>query len=231
YLVVVVLVLVAEAVHGRTPHLPEEYAAAAADQAVAGLVGGFTPRARAHARDLLARAGQANGAAEVEALLRAIDDDPREAPNPIGAVSGWMVRGTRRLVGARAVPALTVAVLVASIVTTVVRGLLAWQDADHAWWMAAGMVVGAAVSLALAGWGLAVVRRDRHRAYLRFRRAVLVSLLVTQWFVFLAEQFSAVGGLVVDLVVLALVEAELDQLDESELAPRRARGRGAQRVA
>src|SRR4051812_50054647 len=52
YVFVAGLVLVAHLVHGRRAHHPAEHLAAAVDQAVAGVVGGFTPRRalQGHAR-------------------------------------------------------------------------------------------------------------------------------------------------------------------------------------
>lgn len=222
YLVVVALMLLGEALNGRVPHRPSEYLAAAADQAVAGLPGGFTPRARAQARRLLERGAGEPGATELGAVLDAVDEDHSEAPNPVATVSGWIVRASRRAVGARLVPGVTVTVLLASAALGVLRGLVEWQTLGLAWWVAAGMLAGAAVSTVLAVAGIVVVRRDRHVAYLRFRRAVMVSLLVTQFFVFIAEQFTAVWGLLVDLTVLMLVEAELSQLEQPDDHPVRA---------
>src|SRR5690606_18013451 len=45
YGTVVGLVLLADALHGRTEHAPEEHLAGAVDHAVAGVVGGLTPHA------------------------------------------------------------------------------------------------------------------------------------------------------------------------------------------
>jgi hypothetical protein len=213
YAVIVVLLLLGEVLNGRRPHVGVEYLAAAADRAVAGLAGGFTPRARAQARDLLLRAGDARGGQQVAALLDAVEDDGLEVPNPIAAVSGAVVAMTRRLVSARWVATATVAVLLLSSVGSVARGLVAWAgDTAIGWWVIAGMLGGAVVSTGFALAGLVVVRRDRHDGYVLFRRAVLVSLLVTEVFVFRLEQWTAVTGLVVDLLVLGLVAAELDQL-------------------
>lgn len=219
YLVVVALMLLGEAVNGRVPHRPAEYLAAAADQAVAGLPGGFTPQARAYARRLWERGAGEPGATELGAVLRAVDEDHSEAPNPVATVSAWVVRVSRRAVGARFVPGVTVAVLLLSSALGVLRGMVEWQALGLAWWVAAGMLGGAAVSTALAVAGLVLVRRDRHMAYQRFRRAVMVSLLVTQFFVFIVEQFTAVWGLLIDLAVLMLVEAELSQLDQPDSHP------------
>ena len=213
YVVIVLLLLLGEALNGRRPHVGVEYLAGAADRAVAGLAGGFTPRARAQAHDLLRRAGDVRGGPEVGALLDAIEDDAVEVPNPIAAVSGAIVALTRRLVTARWVPTATVAVLLLSSVGSVARGLLAWAgDAAVGWWVIVGVLGGAAMSTGLALVGLVVVRRDRHDGYALFRRAVVVSLLVTEVFVFRLEQWAAITGLTVDLLVLGLVAAELDQI-------------------
>ncbi|GEN79007.1 hypothetical protein [Actinotalea fermentans] len=223
YAVVVLLVVVSEALHGRLPHDSREYLAGAVDQAVAGVAGGFTPRARADARGLVARAGDVPGAREARALLDAIDDDPHELPNPINAVGAAVVRVTHRLVAARWVPWITVAVLVASLVGSVAMGLAAWWGgADQPGWVVVGLLVSAAGATALAGWGLLVVRQDRREGYLRFRWAVLVSLLVVQVFVFRLREWSAVAGLVVELAVAGLVAAELQQVEQEDRRRRRA---------
>ncbi|WP_182113836.1 MULTISPECIES: hypothetical protein [unclassified Actinotalea] len=216
YGTVVVLVLLGEMLHGRREHHPAEYLAAAADQAVAGLAGGFTPSARAEAKDLLERAGPVRGAAEVAAVLDVVDDDEHELPNPVGAASRAVVRTMRRLVTARWVPWVTVGVLVLTSLVTVGRGLAAWWGgADVLWWVLAGLLLSAAASTALAVAGLVVVRRDRLAGYLLFRRAVLVSLLFTQVFLFRIQEWTATAGVLVDLVVLGLVAAELNQISEA----------------
>ena len=216
YLVVVGLVLLGEVLHGRRPHHPAEHLAGAVDHAVAGLVGGYTPRTRAAAHELLAHAGTARGADAGRALLAAVEDDPDELPNPTDAVGRAVVRTMRRLVTARWVPWVTVGVLVGTSLVSVGRGLWAWaSDADVQGWVVTGMFLGAAVSTALALGGLVVLRRDRHGAYVLFRRAVLVSLLVTQVFLFRLQEWVATAGLVVDLVVLGLVAAEVNQIAEA----------------
>lgn len=221
YGTVVALVLLAEAVHRRREHHPAEHLAAAADHAVAGLAGGFTPRARAEAHAAADRAEVAAGgplpqAAQVRALLDAVDDDPHELPNLVDAVGGMVVRTTRRMVAARWVPWVTVGLLVATSLGTVARGVVAWVGgADVPGWIVVGLLVSAAASTGVAATGLVVVRGDRARAYRLFRRAVLISLLVTQVFVFRLEEWAASAGLLLDLLVLGLVAAELNQLEEA----------------
>lgn len=217
YVVVVLLVLSAEALHGRRPHHPREYLAGAADHAVAGLVGGFTPRARAEASALLDRARDEPGAGAVRGVLDAVEDDPDELPNLVPAVARAVSGTMRWLVTARWVPWVTVGVLLATLVGTVGTGLAAWHGgADVPWWIVAGLLVSAAISAGFAALGIVLIPRNRARAYSAFRRAVLVSLLVTQVFVFRLEEWSATTGLIIDLVVLGIIAAELQQMSEPD---------------
>lgn len=213
YVVVVLLVLAGEVIHGRRPRDPHETLAAAADLAVAGVAGGFSVRARRQARALVDQAGDVRGAAEVRALLDVVQDDARELPDPISGVTGLVVRLSRRVVRVRWAPRVTVIVLGAATLYTVVRGLVLWiRGAELPWWAVTGMLASAAGSLLCSVIGLRLVGRDRAGGYEWFRRAVLVNLLLTQIFLFRVDQWSAVSGLVVDLVLLGLVAAELDVL-------------------
>lgn len=226
YATVVALVLLAELLHGRSEHLPEEYLAGAADHAVSGLVGGFTPRTRGEAHTLLEHARDARGVPEVRALLDVVEDDDRGLPNPTARVSGWVVGGLERVVSARWSPWLTVGVLVFAMAWSVGRGVTAWTGGvDVPGWVVAGLLASAGIAAAVAAFGLVVVRADRPRGYRLFRRAVLINLLVTQVFVFRIEEWAATTGLVVELAVLGLVAAELNQM-EAAAAEERVRRRG-----
>lgn len=213
YLVVVTLLLVAEALHGRRPHAPREHLAGAVDHAVAGVVGGFTPRARAEAHELLDLADGAQGVAEVRALLATIYDDDAELPNPIAAVGARVVRATRRVVHVGWSPWLVVGVLLASVGWTVASGMIAWfGGADVPGFVVVGLLVSAALATGTAAFGVLTARRDRMRGYLLLRRAILINLLVTHVFVFGIEEWSATAGLAVALVALGLVAAEVQQM-------------------
>ncbi|WP_282944263.1 hypothetical protein [Cellulomonas endometrii] len=236
YVVVVLLVLVGETIHGRRARDPHETLAAAADLAVAGLAGGFSHRARRQARELADAAGDVRGAAEVRALLDAVEDDARELPDPISAVSRAVVAASRRIVRVRWLPRVTVGVLAVATLYTVGRGVvLVASGVDLPWWAIAGMLASGAASLVCSVVGLRLVGRDRRRGYEWFRRAVLVNLLLTQIFLFRVDQWSAVTGLVIDLVLLGVVAAELDVLrgrtggdgSAADAAARDTRGAGA----
>lgn len=211
YLVVIGLGLFADVLQRRHPRSPAEFLAAAADQAVAGLAGGFSTRERTRARWYLSRAGDAPGADEVRALLDSVEHDAAEVPDPIGATTRWIVDASRWLVRARWVPWVTVGVLVVTSVVTLARGVYGWRATDdEPTWLVVGVLLSGLASTAFAVVGLVRVRADREAGYRWFRRAVLVALLVTQIFLFRLSPWDATVGLLVDLVILAVVAAELD---------------------
>jgi hypothetical protein len=209
YLVIVALALVAEAVHGRRPPTQAEYLAAAVDAAVAGVAGGFSPRARARADDLLRQAGDVPGHAEAAALLAAVGEDHDELLDPVSAVSDLVVRAIHAVVRSTWVPVAAVIVLITTACASI------WRASQHdsaSAFVLGGVVVGAAMTSILCVVGLVFVRADRERGYRWFRRSVLVSLLVTQVFLFRLDEWGAVAGLAVDLFVLGIISAELDVL-------------------
>lgn len=225
YAVAVVLLLLGELLHGRRRLRPAELLAGATDLAVSGVAGGLSARARDRAHDLLHRAGEVPGSREVRALLDAIEDDTEELPDAIGAVSGWVVATTHRLVRARWVPGLTVAVLVLASAATVGRGLVAWAaGSDVPGWVVTGMVVSGAVSLGCAVVGAIISRGDAAGGFVWCRRAVLLSLLLTQIFLFRLDEWAAAAGLGVDLLLLGLIAAELDVTRSTDRRTSSARG-------
>lgn len=209
YATVVALGLVVEALHGRRPRDPREALAGALDDAVAGVVGGFTPEARSRAWRRLEEAGHVPGAAETAALLRSVREDHEELPDPVAAVARGTVRVLHVLVRARFVPWVAVVLLVGTAGVTVTRGLLRWGELGGLWWVAAGVVLSGAVGVVCAVVGLLRVGRDAVEGYRWFRRSVLVSLLVTQFFLFRLSEWDASWGLLVDLLLLGVVSAEL----------------------
>jgi hypothetical protein len=63
--------------------------------------------------------------------------------------------------------------------------------------------ISSGVSAVLIGIGLAVRHRSRVAAYRWFKAAIMVSLLVTQVFVFYHDQLAALIGVILDLLLYA----------------------------
>jgi hypothetical protein len=227
YVFVAGLVLLVQLLHGRRAHHPAEHLAAAVDQAVAGVAGGFTPRRRAQVYTQLRRASAAPGADQVRALVRAVPTDPVELLDPLHLVNRRRLahRLRRRLRArrtARILPFVTAVVLVGQVAYAVAQfgpaliDRLSDQSSGHpSAATPAGplpLVLGLASTLVCAvmiALGLRRMRRDTTAAYRWFYRALLVNLLFTRVFEFDVEQFLATISVLVDVVLLGLITMAL----------------------
>jgi hypothetical protein len=223
YAFVACLVLLVHLLHGRRPHHPSEHLAAAVDQAVAGVAGGFTPRRRAAVNAQLRRATGAPGLDEARHLVRAVPDDPVELFDPLRLVrTRRVVFRLRRHVGggrtADLLPVITAAVLTVQVGYAAVRfgpRLVEYLTSPAGTRHPPGPVplsLGLASTVACAALviaGMVRLRRDTTAAYRWFHRALLVNLLFTRVFEFDVEQFLAAASVVVDVVMLGIVTAAL----------------------
>ncbi|MCK9793681.1 hypothetical protein M1843_07990 [Isoptericola sp. 4D.3] len=220
YAVVVVLVLLVEALHGRRAHHPAEYLAVATDRAVAGVAGGFTDAEREEARTLVERGRGEPGAAEVAALVETIPRDGSAVPDPVRALvrrsSAWFAGAMEHRWAAAVV---TVVVLTTAAGSLAVGLRVLTGGVDVPTWVGAGIVLAVAATVACVVTGVVVGHGDHRAGAVWVRRGVLVSLLVTQLLAFRAVQWVAVAGLVVDLLVLAALGVALGRDDERRTAP------------
>src|SRR4051794_31360545 len=226
YVFVAGLVLAAHLVHGRRAHHPAEHLAAAVDQAVAGVVGGFTPRRRIQVHAQLRRASGAPGIEEVRALVRAVPTDPVELSGPLRLVNRRLVNRRRRAHRlrrrlrarrtARLLSVVTAAVLIGQVTYAAVQfgsELLDRlthgsdrHDAAAVGWLPLLLGLGSTLVCAvLIALGVRLIRRDTMAAYRWFYRALLVNLLFTRVFQFDVEQFLATISVLLDVVLLGLV--------------------------
>lgn len=226
YVFVAGLILLVHLLHGRRPHHPSEHLAAAVDQAVAGVAGGFTPRRRAAVNVQLRRATGAPGLDEARQLIRAVPDDPVELFGPLRLMHTRRIvyRMRRHLRGGRTadlLPVITAAILTVQVGYAAVRfgpRLVAYLTSPagtrHTPPGPVPLSLGLAstvVCAALVIAGMTRLRSDTTAAYRWFHRALLVNLLFTRVFEFDVEQFLAAASVVVDVVLLGVVTAALAQ--------------------
>jgi hypothetical protein len=238
YVVVVCLVLVIHVLHGRRPHLPAEHLAGAVDQAVAGVVGGFTPKRRAQVVAQLRRAHGAVGNDETAALVAAIPDDPVELFDPLRLVrlfrpvTRWWRRvqyGRDRRIANR-LPWITAVVLVLQLLYSGeqfgVKLVERLTGPGDIWSIRPGpipLALGLASTLGSAAMvvlGIVRLRRDPLRGLTWFHRALLVNLLFTRVFEFDVEQFWATVSVLVDVTMLAVVSAAISRLSRIRPTPK-----------
>ncbi|WP_043498328.1 hypothetical protein [Georgenia sp. SUBG003] len=211
YVTLVLVMLAADALHGRRAHHPTEYLAAAADHAVAGLAGGLTHERRAVAEELLGKGREAPGAAETEALLRRIPDDDAEILDPLDSASRRMRAIFRAVVTRRWATRTTTALLAVVAAGTLATVVGSWgQDPG---WGEIGALASVGLSLGAGVRGWALLGTDRYRAFQWLRRAVLVNLLLTQVALFRIEPWPATLGLFLALATLGVIGAEKYRLE------------------
>jgi len=71
------------------------------------------------------------------------------------------------------------------------------------------------LSALLVVWGVITIRRSRLKAYKIFERAILVSIFLTQVFVFYEEQFGALVGLTANLLIILALRFMIEREKES----------------
>ncbi len=211
YLTLVVLMIGADALHGRRPLHPSERLAAAADHAVAGLAGGLSPHRREVALDLLRQGRGGRGEAEVEALLAVVPEDHSELPDPL-ELAARKVRGLLgRVVRGSWTPAVAGGLLVLAVGSALVVAVL--QDEPRwARWLVAGSSTAA---VAVATWGFRTLGRNRYQAFQVLRRALLLVLLVTLVGLYRLAPWEATAVMVVALLALGVVAAEKVRLEQA----------------
>ena len=261
YVLFVLLFLTARAIERRRPFSPAEALANAADSLRELVLGGATPTERARTLALLEASG-ATGAlagamrAVVAAAAPSADVSP-SAPARLAARGRrtyhrliawrWFGRAVilvfllNAVLGLVAVVAVGAALLVGLVVGIAVpearaeltAELLGEAGTTPAEWVAALAALAASLaSLCCAVVGVGRLRADRLTALRWFKRSVLLSLLLVQPFEFFADEFGALGGLGVQLVLLVgatylLGQEAARRRDARSLATARRRRRSA----
>lgn len=194
----------------RRPLSDAEVVAGAAHVLVDGIAGRLSEPRRREVLRSLDGVGDVPAATELRSLLERIEGRPPAAPQRLETVWAAVARGFERAASSRfALPAMGLLLLAQTAGAAVV--LLALRRSGDPHGLAiAGVLLGAAGSLVFTLVGLLRGRRRGRRAAVEsFQRSVLTSLLVTQVFLFAASQFAATAGLLVDLALLGLVNADL----------------------
>ncbi len=162
------------------------------------------------------------GRPEARALLAACPSDDVELIAPVDAAWRATRRGFDRLATHPLAPAVAVGVLVVQALgaPVIAAGIRLDEGRLLTDLPVLGVAAGSLLSATFTVRGALRLRaRDRARAVRLFELAVLVSLLLTQVFQFAGTQFAAVGGMMLDLVLLGLLGAEAERLQRQATPP------------
>lgn len=222
YVVVVALLLVNRWIHDNRTQSSAEDLANAAGTAADGLIHGLTPERLARARRQLRRAAAAGvdpGAiAGVEDLLS------RSAPRRngrLGATGTWLrVHLSRVFDGPRAVWVAAVALAlfstagVVNAIVTLAEDLEGGTGTDIT---TIGQMCGSTVAFVLCWVAIARLRGGRIWPVRMLRIAALVTILLTEIFNFVAEEFGALINVAVGLSALVVFSRRISVLEREQV--------------
>jgi hypothetical protein len=212
YILFVALFIGFRQVQRRRALSREEYLVNAADMIKEVILDGAQSDEIARSLALLEKGGPKGALSEAirEAVLSAAraQPEPPSIPARVTATARqayerlirwrWFQRATVLLFGLEAGIALVVAAMV--LVGSPVMGISVEDKRSFA---TLGLVSGAVVSAGLAAIGMLQLMRSAVAGYQWFKRSVLVSILFVQVFLFFEAQLAALGGLVVNLMLLS----------------------------
>ncbi|GAA4635378.1 hypothetical protein GCM10023196_080620 [Actinoallomurus vinaceus] len=215
YLTFTLLAVLTQRAGGRTLLTPRERTVNAASAALAGITSGLTPEERRAAVRLIEEVDGEAQAALLHLLAAAPDRRPA-TPRPVRTAVARARTVAGRLAAHRMVLRVAVCYLVAQGALTM-AGVIA-DDAivtragERETGAVAAVACCAVVSTVLGAYGLARLRRDRTAAFRVFNAVVLLDILAGQVFKFTINQFAALSGLAIDLLVAWIIATELRRL-------------------
>ena len=210
YVVFAAFVVGARSFRRRAPLTDRERVANAAHVLVDGLAGRLSEHRRREVLRSLEGVGDTEGVEELRNLLQRVDTREPAVPQRLEGLWHRVGEGFAHVSSSRFALPVMAALLLAQVgwALAVLLGLLR-SDVPHGL-AVGGVLLGASASLVFTLTGLWQGRRRGRRAAVEsFQRSVLTSLLLTQVFLFAVSQFAATAGLVGDLALLGLVNADL----------------------
>ncbi len=214
YLIFVALSLIARAIARARPLSQREYLLNAAATLVDLLERGATPEEMAAATAFLDRSGEHGPLAEsLRGAFAAAALQWQARTSPFVRLRAASGQGYRWLVGRRwfqrALTVIFVADAVAALALAIADAVgVGWGaiHRDTRTFVATGNLVASALAAAMIVIGALRLRRSRRSAYRWFKNAMLVAIFVVQPYRFFADQLGALGGMLVDFVLLISVD-------------------------
>ncbi len=223
YVSFVALYLTFHAIARATTLTDDEYEVNAMRIIEEALVRGLTEDRRARVYEYLARTrGTDPIARAIGDLLRTVDAAPAPPPSPVQRLHAWLRPRYEDLIQRDGFRRTLELFFAGSIVFSVVQGMalagaaLDWADGPTRGIVVAsfadlGHLVCSTCSAIFVILGIVSLRHSRTRAYQYFRTSVLITILLTEFFVFLQAQFAALPGFAINLLVLIVLDELIEQ--------------------
>jgi hypothetical protein len=217
YVIFVLLFLVLRALEQRAVG-PRGYLANGLTSMREGAIRGFTTKERERAELFLRHADPDDPLTKgLKTLLDEIDDAAPYRPNAIVRLGQASARAFRRVVANRWFNWTMVVIFVVAALLMLAQALVTLSHVKTLDFAAFMEMAFTALGGILVLVGVVRIWWSRLAAFQWFNRGILVSLMLTQMFVFYRRQFTAIVGLIVTLVVWAVLRYLIHQEIEKQI--------------
>lgn len=218
YAIFALLYLVFNFLSRSRPLTSREYQLNALAQLEEAIVHDMDPTEKARVQRLLSRADQKDSLTkQLQTVLSRMRTIPPALPSRsrrfVAWLDGqyekfWQLRSSRSLV--RAFFLLEAGLFVVGVLTVIYTTVGSAFDlfnsnltfSEELVW---GQLLSSLAAAGFAGWGAILLRVSRLRAYEQFRRATMINIFLTQFFLFSRIEFGALPGFFFNLALLGLI--------------------------
>lgn len=224
YAIFTILYLLVNFLSRKRPLTSREYQLNALSQLEEVVARDLDPTEKARVSELLAQADQSDPITQqLQKMLLGTRTIPRPAPNHIQRLlqrltklyeTFWHQRHSSLWIQLFFI--FEVMVFVLGVVGTIYASVDGVLDIfsghlPYSTELVLGQLTSSVVAAGFAIWGAYLLTRSRMRAYEQFRRATLINLFLTQFFMFSRIEFAALTGFVFNLVLLGLITYAIRQ--------------------
>ncbi len=152
--------------------------------------------------------------------LRTVIDRAELVPTPKPSIfrkaRGWIIHRYRQV---SAMPGFDKVIIILFIIEMIssLSYVVSVALAEDRQWIEWGQVLSSLASALLVLWGVLKLRQSRLVAFRLFERSILISILFTQVFIFYQEEFGALVGLAIDILMLMAIRFMIQR--EQHLVP------------
>lgn len=212
YVILVLIFLAGRAIEKYFRLRPEEYAINALEMTKQAIMHDLDEEEKKKALQLLKKSDPENPLVNIlEETLEKIEAKEVKRPTFFHKLRFWVHKRYFNLIKSRSFKWLVINFFIVASVINFLQVLLVFRFANtFAEW---GQLIFSFVSslTVLAGIFILIYKRSRKKAYEMFKVAVLISIFLTQFFLFLEEQLSAVTGLIFSLMIYNALQYSISQ--------------------
>lgn len=218
YAIFIILYLTFNFLSRTLPYMSRTYQLNALTQLEEAIVHNMDTADKKRVRDLLAKADQTDPLTGLlQSLLEGMQTIPPARPGKAARLGTWLDKKYRAFwrrrdseLLVRGFFLLQVLLFVAAVVGTIYANLnglitLLGSDVPFPMVLAIGQLISVIAAGGFAVWGALLLPRSHMLAYEQFRRATLVNIFLTQFFMFSRIEFEALPGFLFNIALLGVI--------------------------